>query len=237
VSARALVALAVATTAFIVVSGGAAIVRAHAPAPAEPVFTQGPFTASYTPPAAGTYELPPLRQVPAFTLVDSAGRRVTTTALTRGRLSVVSFVSTSCSDRLGCPLASATMRELQERLRDADLLGRVTLLSITVDPARDRPVQLAHYARAFGADPAAWRFLTAASDAGIRPVLDAYGQDRQAVHDERGRFTGAYRHVLKVFLVDGRGWIRNIYSTGFLVPAVVVNDITTVLGAGPHVRP
>ena len=60
-------------------------------------------------------------------------------------------------------------------------------------------------------------------------MLDAYGQDRQAVHDERGRFTGAYRHVLKVFLVDGRGWIRNIYSTGFLVPTVVVNDITTLL--------
>jgi protein SCO1/2 len=49
------------------------------------------------------------------------------------------------------------------------------------------------------------------------------------VHDERGRFTGAYRHVLKVFLVDERGWIRNVYSTGFLVPAVVVNDIVTLM--------
>jgi cytochrome oxidase Cu insertion factor (SCO1/SenC/PrrC family) len=210
-------------------AGSPAIVGAHGPAPAEPVFTQAPFTASYTPPPAGTYELPALRQVPAFTLVDSEGRRVSTSALARGRLSVVSFIYTSCSDRFGCPLASATMRELQERLREADLLARVTLLSITVDPARDRPARLAHYARAFGADPAVWHFLTASSDAGIRPVLDAYGQDRQPVHDDRGRVTGAYRHVLKVFLVDARGFIRNIYSTGFLVPAVVVNDVTTVL--------
>jgi cytochrome oxidase Cu insertion factor (SCO1/SenC/PrrC family) len=148
----------------------------------------------------------------------------------------VSFFYTSCSDRFGCPLASATMRELQERLREAGLLPRVTLLSITVVPVRDRPAQLAHYARAFGADPAAWHFLTAASDAGIRPVLEAYGQDRQAVHDERGRATGAYRHVLKVFLVDARGFIRNIYSTGFLVPAVVVNDVTTVLGEDRQAR-
>ncbi len=224
---RAVVALVVATTALVVRPPGG--VDAHGPAPSEPVFTQSPFIASYAPPPPGTYALPPLKHVPGFTLVDSAGRRVSTTALTRDRIAVVSFIYTSCSDSAGCPLASASMRELQERLRDAALLGRVRLLSISVDPARDRPAQLAHYAHAFGADPAAWRFLTATSDAGIRPVLDAYGQDRLPVHDERGRFTGAYRHVLKVFLVDERGYIRNVYSTGFLVPAVVVNDIATVL--------
>jgi len=35
--------------------------------------------------------------------------------------------------------------------------------------------------------------------------------------------------VLKVFLVDRAGQIRNVYSTGFLVPQVVINDIKTVL--------
>jgi len=42
----------------------------------------------------------------------------------------------------------------------------------------------------------------------------------------------SYSHVLKVFLVDRAGDIRNIYSAGFLVPDLVVNDIKTVL-AGP----
>ena len=228
-TSRAVVALVLATTALVTAPPGVPGVRAHGPAPAEPVFTQGPFAPSYAPPPAGTYDLPPIKRVPAFTLVDRDGRRVSTAALTRGRIAVVSFIYTSCADSLGCPLASASMRELQERLRDADLLARVRLISISVDPARDRPSELARYAHAFGADPAAWRFLTAASDAAIRPVLDAYGQDRQPVHDERGHFTGAYRHVLKVFLVDERGWIRNVYSTGFLMPAVVVNDIVTLM--------
>jgi protein SCO1 len=236
VTSRAVVAVVLATTALVTGPAAAPSARAHGPAPAEPVFTQGPFTASYAPPPAGTYDLPPLKHVPAFTLLDSGGRRVSTTALMRGRLAVVSFIYTSCADSLGCPLASASMRELQERLRDADLLGRVRLLSISVDPARDRPAALARYAQAFGADPAAWQFLTAASDASIRPVLDAYGQDRQPVQDERGRFTGAYRHVLKVFLVDERGWIRNVYSTGFLVPVVVVNDIVTLLAESRQAR-
>jgi hypothetical protein len=33
-----------------------------------------------------------------------------------------------------------------------------------------------------------------------------------------------------VFLVDRAGYVRNVYSAGFLVPALVVNDIRTVLG-------
>jgi hypothetical protein len=40
--------------------------------------------------------------------------------------------------------------------------------------------------------------------------------------------------VLKVFLVDEGGWIRNVYSAGFLVPEVVVNDLRTVLASPPR---
>ena len=57
------------------------------------------------------------------------------------------------------------------------------------------------------------------------------GQDRTPVLDERGRFTGLYRHVLKVFLVDAAGDVRNVYSAGFLVPEVIINDIKTLLAA------
>ena len=71
------------------------------------------------------------------------------------------------------------MRDLQERLRSVTS-SATALLSISVDPARDRPPRLAQYARAFGADPAAWRFLTRPPERGHRPVLDAYGQDRQS---------------------------------------------------------
>ena len=63
-------------------------------------------------------------------------------------------------------------------------------------------------------------------------MLEGFEQDvtRAATGDSR-----ELSHVLKVFLVDGRGWVREIYSTSFLVPRVVVNDIRTLLrerGAG-----
>jgi cytochrome c peroxidase/protein SCO1/2 len=32
-----------------------------------------------------------------------------------------------------------------------------------------------------------------------------------------------------VYLVDRDGWVREIYSTAFLIPQVVINDVKTLL--------
>ena len=217
---------------------GAPAVRAHDARatqdtrPIEDEFLKGMFTPAFKPPAPGTYELPAIKRVGEYLLRDAEGRLVSTGAVMAGKAAVVSFIYTGCSDRFGCPLASMALREIQTRLRAEGLARRAVLVSISFDPGRDSPVLLARYARAYDADPALWRFLTAPSDAVLARVLDGYGQDRAPVHDERGRFTGRYRHVLKVFLVDPRGDVRNVYSAGFLVPEVVINDIKTVLDAG-----
>jgi cytochrome oxidase Cu insertion factor (SCO1/SenC/PrrC family) len=196
------------------------------------VYVKGVFTPRFVPPAPGSYDLPRIRRVPAFVLRDTEGRPVNTRSLTRGKVAVVSFIYTACSDRLGCPLASAALKELQTLLAREGLEGRAMLVSLSFDPERDTPAHLSTYARAFDADPSVWRFLTAPSERALRAVLDGYGQDRTPIYDERGRFTGQFRHVLKVFLVDPAGYVRNVYSVGFLVPQVVVNDIKTILGQG-----
>jgi protein SCO1/2 len=210
---------------------GPAAAAAHSPGPALPdEFIQGAFTPAFVPPPPGTYELPPIKRVGAFTLRDAAGRTVDTRSVMSGKIAVVSFIYTACPDRLGCPLASQTLRDLQTRLRESGLATRTALVSISFDPERDRPAQLAKYARVYDADPALWRFLTASSPRALEAVLDSYGQDRSPERDARGRPTGRIRHVLKVFLVDPEGFIRNVYSAGFLVPDLVLNDIRTVLG-------
>jgi hypothetical protein len=43
-------------------------------------------------------------------------------------------------------------------------------------------------------------------------------------------WSGLYRHVLKVFLVDGKHRVRAIYSTGFLNQVLVLNDLRTLAG-------
>jgi cytochrome oxidase Cu insertion factor (SCO1/SenC/PrrC family) len=192
-------------------------------------FVKGVFSPNFVPPAAGSYELPPVKRVASFVLKDSTGRSVRTDRITAGKITVVSFIYTACPERLGCPLASLALQDLQGRLKDEGLDHDVALLSISFDPGRDSPARLAKYARVYGADPALWRFMTAPSMRVLVDMLESYGQDRAPVYDERGRFTGRYSHVLKVFLVDRAGDIRNIYSAGFLVPDLVVNDIKTVL--------
>ena len=195
----------------------------------EDEFVKGVFSPNFVPPAAGSYELPAVKRVAGFVLKDSTGRAVDTLRVTSGKVAVVSFIYTACPERLGCPLASLALQDLQGRLKDEGLYRDVVLLSISFDPGRDSPAQLAKYARVYGADPAFWRFMTAPSTRVLEGVLESYGQDRAAVYDSRGRFTGRYSHVLKVFLLDRDGYIRNIYSAGFLVPDLVVNDIKTVL--------
>jgi len=207
----------------------AAPAAAHEPAAVEDEYIKGVFTPAFVPPPPGSYELPVLGTVASFVLRDADGRSVSTAAITRGKVAVVSFIYTACTDRLGCPLASAALRRLQTRLRDERLDGEAVLLTISFDTERDTPVQLAKYARAYDADPQLWRFMAAPSPRTLDAVLRSYGQDRRPEYDERGRFTGRYRHMLKVFLLDRAGRIRNVYSTGFLVPDVVVNDVKTVL--------
>ena len=210
---------------------GASGVAAHSTGPSLPdEFIQGAFSPVFVPPPPGSYELPAIKRVGAFTLRDTAGRAVDTRSVMAGKIAVVSFIYTACPDRLGCPLASQALRDIQTGLRETGLAGQTALVSISFDPERDHPAQLAKYAQVYDADPALWRFLTAPSGRVLDAVLESYGQDRTPERDERGRPTGRIRHVLKVFLVDRGGFIRNVYSAGFLVPELVLNDIRTVLG-------
>ena len=62
----------------------------------------------------------------------------------------------------------------------------------------------------------------------IGPVLTDFGQDALARVSEVGEPRGM-RHVLKVFLIDERGDVRNVYSTGFLRWQLVLNDLQTIL--------
>ena len=82
-----------------------------------------------------------------------------------------------------------------------------------------------------------WRFVTAEDEAALRPVLEAFDQDALRLvlksddRDEEQK-TPLLRHVLKLFLVDAAGDIRNIYSSGLLSPELLMADIRTLLMTG-----
>src|SRR5262249_44963124 len=110
-------------------------------------------------------------EMPAFELVDQAGA-VGRSGELRGRVLVVSFVFTTSAD--ACPLVTAQLARTQSRIRAEKLDWRVRFVSITLDPATDRPEVLRRYAEAYGLDLASWYLLTGASD-DVSRVVRAFG--------------------------------------------------------------
>ena len=192
-------------------------------------YTVGRFAPEYTPPAPGTYELPVVDSVEDHPLVDEDGRSVRLFELTRGRIAVVAFVYTTCVEAAGCPLAQSVLHRLDRTLAaDAELRRRVVLVSLSFDPERDDPARLSAI-RAANAPESDWRFLTTSGERTLAPLLEDFGQPVARLRFTDGRWTGLYRHVLKVFLLDQRHQVRNVYSTGLLDADLVLNDVRTLL--------
>ncbi|MDH3600728.1 MAG: SCO family protein [Candidatus Tectomicrobia bacterium] len=102
--------------------------------------------------------LPPIGEVPEFSLLERSGQPVTKGDLL-GKVWVVDFIFTNCVE--ACPLLSSRMSELQTAFAsEADL----RLVSITLDPERDTPERLATYAAHLNAHPQRWLFLTGDKD-------------------------------------------------------------------------
>jgi protein SCO1/2 len=193
----------------------------------------------FAPPPPGSYALQKIQRVADAALLDSTGGTVRLSALTRGKITLLTFFYTYCADPLGCPFAHVTMAGLRDRVRDdRGLAGRVRFVSVSLDPTHDTPAAIASYRQAFSIDPAfEWRFVTARRVPELLPVLDDFGQDVSVESDENGHATRTLHHMLKMFLIDASGEVREIYSLAFLQPQVMFNDIKTLaLEAGRRRR-
>jgi protein SCO1 len=193
----------------------------------------GPATAprmEFTPLRPGTYRLQSIQSVADATLLDQGDRPVRLSALTRNKITLLTFFYTYCVDPLGCPFAHQTLSMLRARiLRDSGLARAVRFVGISCDPTTDTPQVLARYAMEFTTGSRfEWRFLTARSVPALLPVLDDFGQDVSVEVDVNGRPTRALHHMLKVFLIDPRGRVREIYSLAYIQPEVMLNDIRTL---------
>jgi protein SCO1/2 len=190
----------------------------------------------YDAPAPGTYQLPIIRPAADGALVDAGGKTVSLRELTHGRVTVLSFIYTRCASAKACPMATGVLMDLHEMSADhADLAKNLRLVSMSFDPEHDTPDRMRAYSALASQRPdaAPWHFVTARSEAELRPVLAAYGQavDRKANPADP---TGPLNHTLRVYLIDRAGRIRNIYSSGTLDLRLVLADVRTLLLEKPR---
>ena len=178
----------------------------------------------YEPPAPGTYELPPIQRLEPHRLLATDGSEVELLAVASGEVAFVSLVYLSCPHQ--CPLTHAVFQKIDRALpEDSELAGRVRLVTVSFDPARDTPERMATLRDQLG-PVSDWRFLTARGADELAPVLEDFGQDTRAAE---GVASGRIDHVLKVFLVDAESRVRNVYSAEFLDARLLLNDARTVL--------
>jgi protein SCO1/2 len=168
----------------------------------------------------GASPLADIGPAPRTVLIDSAGKPFDLASL-RGKVVVVSFVYTTCTGV--CPGTTQALDRIQDALKEAKLWGTsVAFVSITLDPKRDTPEVLRRYALLFGADPAAWHFLTGPPDQ-VQSDNTTWGMWVRPVA------TGALDHPSRIFLLDPRGRQREIYSLEFLKPESVLQDVRGLL--------
>jgi cytochrome oxidase Cu insertion factor (SCO1/SenC/PrrC family) len=189
---------------------------------------------------------------PDFTLTDQNGSPFHM-ADTRGKVVVLSFLYTHCTDL--CPFVAEKLKSAHDQLGpDAD---RTVFVAVTTDPGRDTVKVLADYSRSAGLMDA-WHFLTGPLpavkavwfDYGVGvdfPTTTAAGEGEvandaepvqglspQEVSRARGladAFGGGYEvsHSTPIWIIDTRAMIR-IAMEADVTPAEIAGNVRALLG-------
>ena len=130
------------------------------------------------------------------------------TLLANGRdATVVEFIYTRCETV--CLAGGAIFQQMEEALQARPASGdsgRVRLLSISFDPARDGATELAAYAQRLRADPLWWNFVRVPQAADTQRLLDAF----RVVVVTSGR--GDFEHNAALLVVDRNGRLVRIFD-------------------------
>ena len=172
-------------------------------------------------PRASAASLPVIRTAPPFALTTQDDKPLKLADL-RGKVVLVSFVFTTCNGT--CPATTSRLGGVAAELKRQGLLDkdRVRLVSITLDPKRDTPKALRRYRELYDIQGDHWSFLTG-PEADVGKVMAAWGMWAKPAKN------GQLDHPSRVFLLDARGRVREIYSLQFLKTAWVLEDVRELL--------
>ncbi|MFT0534422.1 SCO family protein [Castellaniella hirudinis] len=119
-----------------------------------------------------------------------------------GQWIIAGFMYTHCATV--CRVQGSEFTQLQALLQPQIRQGRVRLISISFDPARDTPAALARYLLRHDAAPGAWDAARPARPGELAALLDAFGV--QIIPDGLGGF----EHNAAFNLIDPQGRLAAI---------------------------
>ena len=184
----------------------------------------------YELPKPGSYDLYNIRISGDGKIIDANGKENTLHNLMDGKITLLSFIYSNCTDTNGCPLATSVFYKIQEKIKkDNKLLSNLKMISLSFDPEYDTPEIMSLYGKDLSYIKANWDFLTTSSLENLDPILKSYDQPVIRKYNEDGSYDGVESHLLRVFLIDDKKLIRNVYNVDFLHPDLLINDIKTLL--------
>jgi protein SCO1/2 len=142
-------------------------------------------------------------------LEDENGRPVTLGSF-RGKTLMISDTMTLCQET--CPLDTEDLVQTARALDADGLASNVEFLTITIDPTRDTPAQLAAYRRLYTPTPANWATLTGSASA-IAQLWKYFGVYIEKVPEGTPpdvnwrtgqKLTYDLDHSDEIFFIDGR---------------------------------
>ncbi|MFD3191302.1 SCO family protein [Sedimentitalea sp. HM32M-2] len=184
----------------------------------------------FDPPAAGSYALNRIKSAPDGRVLGIDGQQRALNDILSGKISLVSFVYLNCGETNGCPLAMSTLFDLYHTSAAVpQLRDELQLLTISFDPDRDtvEAIETFAYPITHDQDRASkldWRVLTTQNLEQLDPILKGFGQVVERSNDQE-----QISHLLRIFLVDREGEIRNIYGLGLIDPRLIMTDVETLL--------
>jgi len=155
--------------------------------------------------------------MPSFALTNQEGARITLDTF-RGEPFVLTFVFTRCPLPNFCPRMSHNFADLQSAIKTGGgALAKARLLSITLDPAFDRPPVLKEYGAYQNSDPKIWTLAT-----GAPADVDALTRAFSVYVQTEG---GTISHGLATALIDKNGKIDKIWRGNAWKPEEVIEAI------------
>jgi protein SCO1/2 len=182
------------------------------------------FTKHSDTPGDGTSQLhipQPGDEVPDFTLMNQNGMTIHFREF-RGKPLLLTFVYTRCPFPDYCPLLSHNFEQvLQQLQKDPTAFQNSQLLSISIDPANDKPKILRDYGERYAGrlDPQFrhWQFASGSPEE-IRKAANFFGLAYNAKD-------GQIVHSLSTVLVDHDGKVLKVYSGNRWKPDDVAADV------------
>jgi protein SCO1/2 len=165
-------------------------------------------------------------EVPDFTLINQSGKAIHFRQF-RGKPLLLTFIYTRCPFPEYCPRLSNKFGQVMQQLqRDPKALGQAQLLSISIDPEKDKPGVLRSYGERYvgRVDPnfSHWQFASG-SQRQVRQAADFFGL---AYNQKDGQIV----HGLRTVLIGKDGKVTKVYSGSDWKPEEVAADFIAASG-------